>query len=247
MIGKRIFNQRAVSTGKLIAACLFVFALALTVRSQSTFGQQPKAAISNDRLKLTLGNRILLDNSQDGFLSIRQVLYSPDGKHFVVIACGFECNDNNGFLFNADGSDKRKFTARWDFILQNKVEWSADSNLLFYYRVNSSGATAPPTAPPTGWVQVVVVTGSKAPATKRRLKPEATYAVFGIKAGDSLNVRQSPGANAAVIGKLAHNVTGIRFIGESRKVGKDIWAKINHQGLTGWVNQNFLYETSKEQ
>lgn len=247
MNSKRVSNQSAVSTGKLIAACLFIFALAPTVRSQSTFGQQPKAVISNDRLKLKLGNRILLDNSRDGFLSIRQVLYSPDRKHFVVIACGFECNDNNGFLFNADGSDKRKFTARWDFILQNKVEWSADGNLLFYYRVNSSGAEAPKTAPVAGWVQVAVATGRKAPAIQRRLKSDANYAVFGIKAGDFLNVRQLPGAKAAVIGKLAHNVTGIRFIGESRKVGKDIWAKINHQELTGWVNQNFLYETSKEQ
>ncbi|MBS1788165.1 MAG: SH3 domain-containing protein [Acidobacteria bacterium] len=244
---KRVSNPSAVSTGKLFAACLFVFALTPIIWSQSTGGQQPKASISNDHLKLTLGNRVLLENSTDGFLSLRRVRYSRDGTHFAVIACGFECNDNVGFLFNADGSGKRKFTAQWDFILQDKVEWSADGNLLFYYRVNSSGAETPKTAPTAGWVEVTVATGGKAPATKRRLNPEANYAVFGVEDGDSLNVRQSPGAKANVIGNLAHDATGIRFAGKSHKIGNSIWAKINHQGLTGWVNQNFLYETSKEQ
>lgn len=206
-----------------------------------------KAQASEDALKLQLDNRVLLTNEKDGFMSISQVRYSPDGKRFVVLACGYECNDNIGFLFNADGSGKRKFTARWDNILQDKVEWSADGKKLFYYRVNSSGAEPPANAPASGWVEVDVATGRKAVARTRLLKPEASYAVFRILPNDSLNVREAPGAKANVTGKLTHDSKDIRYTGENQRVGKETWAKIKHKDLTGWVNQNFLYETPKDQ
>lgn len=215
------------------------------VFSVATNAQTAKA--SEDGTKLELGNLVLLTNEKDGFMSVSRVRYSPDGKRFVAIGCGFECNDNIGFLFNADGSGKRKFTVRWDFILQDKVEWAADGKKLFYYRINSSGADTPRNVPAQGWIEVDAVSGRKAPAVSRSLKSEATYAVFRIPSNDSLNVRQSPGAKANSTGRLPHNAKGIRFTGENQKVGKDVWAKIAHDGVTGWVNQNFLYETPTNQ
>ncbi|MGH9802680.1 MAG: hypothetical protein ACRD82_20125, partial [Blastocatellia bacterium] len=111
--------------------CALAFAICpATVASAQT---AQKISTSDDSTKLRLGNRTLLENTKDGFMSVSKVRYSPDGKRFVVVACGFECNDNIGFLFNADGNGKRKFTARWDNILQDKVEWSADGKKLFYY------------------------------------------------------------------------------------------------------------------
>ncbi len=204
------------------------------------------AKATEDGAKLKLDNRVLLTNEKDGFMAVNQVRYSPDGKRFLVIGCGYECNDNIGFLFNADGTGKRKFTARWDFILQDKVEWSADGKKLYYYRINSSGADSPRNAPPEGWVEVDLATGKKAAAVSRLLKPEIGYSVFRLLRDDWLNVRQSPGTRANVIGKLPHDAKGIRFSGEKQKIGKDIWVKITQNGLTGWVNQNFLYETSKD-
>jgi hypothetical protein len=202
----------------------------------------PSFTVSKDETKLLLGNRVLLDGGKDGFMSVKQVKPAPDGKHIAVIACGFECNDNVGFLFNAGGAGKRKFTARWDSILQDKLEWSADGNRLYYFRINSSGADPMPNAPAEGWVEVDVATGRKTMETSRRLKPKARYAVFRVSPEDPLNVREAPGLNAQITGKFEGKVQGIQFTGESRKIGRTVWVKIKHEGAVGWVNQNYLYE-----
>jgi hypothetical protein len=200
---------------------------------------------NEDSTKLLLGNRILLDNNKDGFMSVHQVRRSPDGKRFAVIACGYECTDNVGFLFTADGNNKRKFTARWDFILQDKLEWSADGKKLFYYRINSTGADPPKTAPAEGWVEIDAATVRKAAAISRTLKPDSSYAVFNVRPDDSLNVREAPSLKAKTTGQLPHDAKGIKVIGDKRKVGKETWAKIKYGSVTGWVNQSYLYEKGK--
>lgn len=229
------------SLRNLCAVC--ASAVLFTLAFSPPFAQEAqKAQVSEDGATLRLNNRVLLTNEKDGFMSVHRVWHSPDGKRFLVIACGFECNDNIGFVFNADGSGKRKFTSRWDFILQDKIEWSADGKTIFYYRVNSSGADWPRNAPAEGWIELDVASGRKAPANSRSLKPESRYAVFRVQANDSLNVRQTPGVKAKSIGKLAHDANDIRFTGEQRKVGKDIWVRISYNNMAGWVNQSFLYE-----
>lgn len=216
--------------------------IALVSVTLSLTANAQKAQASEDNSKLKLGNRVLLTNEKDGFMAVHKVRYSPDGKRFLVIACGYECNDNIGFLFNSDGSGKLKFTARWDFILQDKIEWSADGKKIFYYRTNSSGADSPRNAPAAGWIEVDVGNGRKAAAVSRELKPDASYLVFRIVANDWLNIRESPGVKAKTVGRLAHDAKDIRFIREQRKFGKEIWVKIVHDNLTGWVNQSYLYE-----
>ncbi|HEX2269837.1 MAG TPA: hypothetical protein VHH35_09890, partial [Pyrinomonadaceae bacterium] len=109
---------------KLFWAMLLFFAgIATPAFAQSP---PPRAVASDDQLKVMLGTRVLLDSERDGFMSVHRIVYAPGGKHFVVIGCGFECTDNIGFLFPADGTRKRKFTACWDVILQDKLEWSTD-------------------------------------------------------------------------------------------------------------------------
>lgn len=192
--------------------------------------------------QLRLGGRVLLDAQQDGFMSIKEIMPAPDRTHFAVVACGYECNDNVGFLFRADGSGKRKFTARWDVILQTAIEWSADGRQLYYYRFNSSGAEAPRRAPSEGWVAVNVRTGIKTIARTRRLKSGARYTVFKVHAGDGLNVRASAGVRAPVIGALPHNAKGVRVTGAAVLSGGSLWVPIQAPGLSGWVNQNYLCE-----
>lgn len=201
-----------------------------------------QAAISEDYTKIILGGRVLLEAEKDGFLSVHTVRYSPAQDYFLVIGCGYECNDNIGFLFAADGSGRRKFTGRWDFILQDAAEWSADGKYLYYYRINSSGAEVPADAPAPGWVQVEVASGAKTPATTRRLKPTATYRVFNVASDDVLNVRTAAGPRAPLAGTLPAAATGVRVTGDGVLVGGSLWVPIRHGGLTGWVNQNFLCE-----
>ena len=218
-----------------IALCILCFFVAATNAQTAS----PRAVASDDNLKVTLGNKVLLESERDGFMSVHRIVYSPRGKHFVVIGCGFECTDNIGFLFRANGTGKRKFTARWDVILQEKLEWSTDGTKIYYFRINSTGADPPKTAPPESWVVVDVATGRKGPATTRRLDQRASYSVFNT--GDGLVVRAAPGVNAKEVGRLASDAKGVRVTGPGKLSGRALWVPIKHNGLSGWVNQNFLF------
>lgn len=178
-------------------------------------------------------------------MSVHRIVYSPGGKHFVVIGCGFECTDNIGFLFRADGNRKRKFTARWDLILQDKLEWSTDGSKIYYYRINSTGADPPKSAPPEAWVVVDVTTGRKQPANTRRLDRRARYSVFNT--GDGLAVRARPGVRANEVGRLPSDAKGITITGPGRLSGRALWVPIKHGELSGWVNQNFLFKDESAQ
>lgn len=217
------------------------FALLLLL-TMSALAQPDRPAINEDRTRLLIRGKVFLDSQKDGYMHLSEIRYAPDGKRFLVLACGFECTDNVGFTFNADGTGKRKFTARWDWILQDKIEWSADSRYVFYYRTISTGADPPPKAPREGWMQVAVKTGTKASAILRRLKANARYAVFRVSENDPLNLRNSPGLKSRIIGKLSFDRKGIRFLGETRQVGREVWVKITVGERTGWVNQSYLYE-----
>jgi hypothetical protein len=180
---------------------LFCGLLCILFLSQTPIvNAQTRAAATDDQLKVFLGKKVLLENDRDGFMRVHRIVYAPNGKHFVVIGCGFECTDNIGFLFRADGTRKRKFTARWDVILDDKLEWSTDGTKIYYFRINSTGADPPKTAPPEGWVVVDVATGKKGPATTRQLDQRASYSVFNT--GDGLAVRAAPGVNAKEVGRL---------------------------------------------
>ena len=186
--------------------------------------------------------KMLLDGAADGFMAIYGERHSPTRAHFLVIGCGYECNDNVGFLFKADGTGKHKFTARWDFILQEKVEWSADGQKLLYYRVNSSGAEPPANAPAPGWIEIEVKTGRKSPATQRRLKTTAAYGVFRVRSDDVLKGRAAPGTKSPEVGSLPHNASGVKVTGAGKNAGREVWVPVKYQDLTGWVNQSYLYE-----
>lgn len=198
------------------------------------------ARSSDDGLKLLLGEKMLLESERDGFMSIHAVSYSPTGKYFVAIGCGFECTDNIGFLFRANGTRKREFTDRWDSIFQDKLEWSSDGKTLYYYRINSTGADPPKSAPKEGWVALDVNTLKKSPATSRRLDVGKSYVVFDA---ESLSVREAPGVKSKELGKIPLNSKGVVVSGPAKVVGASIWVPVVYKDLKGWVNQNYLFRS----
>ncbi len=203
---------------------------------------QPVALASEDGTKLLLGERVLLNGSRDGFISIRRVIYSPDRGRFVVVSCGYECNDNIGHVLKADGSGKSKITSRWDHILQEVVEWSGDSRTLYYYRISSSAADPPKNAPRNGWVEIDVASGRKRGAVSRRLKTEATYSVISSLARGGIEVKASLRRSAGTITRLPADAKGIRITGAGRSISHKIWVPVTFRDLSGWVDQNYLVE-----
>ncbi len=228
----------------LLLAILFCAGLSGT-SARITFAQTAKLSISESRERLTLDGKLLLDAEQDSFMSLLEVRRSPTGAHFLVIACGYECNDNIGFVFKSDGTGKRRITSRWDYILQSAAEWSEDGGKIYYYRINSTGADAPKNAPAEGWVEFNLKTGRKSPATTRRLKTGASYAVFNVRDDDVLNVRSKPNREAGIVGAIPHDASGIKVTGAGVKSGRESWVPISYRKITGWVNQNYLREESQ--
>ncbi len=228
--------RRLVLLPLAVAFCLSVAGLAAP--------QAARATINEAADQLTLGGKALLDARKDGFMSLKETRYSPTGDRFLVIACGYECTDNIGFVFNADGSGKRQLTARWDHILQSAIEWSEDGDKIYYYRINSTGADPPPNAPAEGWVAVDLKTGRKSPAASRALKIGASYAVFNVSGKDALNVRSKPNPKAEIVGAIPADGKGIKVTGAGVKVGRVRWVPIKYKEIAGWVNQNYLHEES---
>lgn len=223
------------------AALLLVIAF-ITI---NCVAQSNKPVFNEDQSQMLMNGKVILDSQKDGFLGLSKIRFSPDGKRFFVLACGFECTDNVAFIFNANGTGKRRFTTAWDWVFQEGIEWSADSKLILYYRINSTAAEPPKNAPKEGWVQVNVNTGAKTFATTRALKSTVTYGVFRVRFDDTLNIRSAPGTNTEVVGKIPSDGKGLQFVGESKQIAKETWVKIKFGAMTGWVNQSFLYEDAK--
>ena len=199
-------------------------------------------SVSESRAKLLLGGTVLLDAQADGFRSIHGITYSPTREHFLVIACGDGCTQTAGFLFKADGSGKRKITAPWEAIFQSKVEWSETGQSVFYYRVRSTGAEPPKNAPHRGWIQIDVKTGRKSPGVGRSLKLTATYGVLSLSGGSVLKVHAQPESKAKIVGTIPSYAKGIKVTGSGAKVGREVWIPVRFQDISGWVNQDYLFE-----
>ena len=66
----------------LVLLCPLIAGLTSSIFAQTT---APKAIISKDQSKVLVGRRVILAAERDGYMSVHKIVYSPAGKHFVVI------------------------------------------------------------------------------------------------------------------------------------------------------------------
>ncbi|HUV46529.1 MAG TPA: hypothetical protein VMW29_00190 [Candidatus Bathyarchaeia archaeon] len=123
-----------------------------------------QASISGDN-KVYLGDKLVLDVAEapGGCSSIGKILYAPTNAYFLVIVWCFE-GDNEIYLFKADGSDKKRITAKWDVVNYYEVEWQADGQSFTYHRINSccvEPERVGEEGPPEGMVKYDIATGQK--------------------------------------------------------------------------------------
>jgi uncharacterized membrane protein len=71
----------------------------------------------------------------------------------------------------------------------------------------------------------------------------ALYRVTGVDATDSLNVREAPDPNAAIVGTLEADAVDIEVVALSREGS---WAEINFEDRAAWVAYRFLAEQNQK-
>lgn len=117
-----------------------------------------------------------------------------------------------------------------------------------------STATATPTAVPptpippsaTPLPPTPTLAPTAAPPTATPVPPEAAapvYRVAFVAANDTLNVRRRADSEAAVVGQLPPDATGISIVGEGQAVrGGGLWLPVETTAGSGYVNSRFLTE-----
>lgn len=68
----------------------------------------------------------------------------------------------------------------------------------------------------------------------------AELVVVGVEAGDVLHVRALPDPGAASVAQLGPLADGVAATGQNRRVGDAVWAQVESDGTTGWVNTAFV-------
>jgi hypothetical protein len=68
----------------------------------------------------------------------------------------------------------------------------------------------------------------------------ATFAVQGVEAGDTLNLRQRADPRSRVLVRIPPEATGLEATGRTAQVGSARWREVEYRGTHGWVNARFL-------
>lgn len=189
--------------------------------------------------RVLLGERVLLEIEIDapGCFEPGEISYSPTGEHFLVVLDCFE-GDNDAFLFDKDGTNRRRITAIWDYINYRNYRWEPDGSALIYQRINSCCADPPPNAPPEGEVRYDIATGAK--VVLDLSFDDAPYMVVGVAADDVLNVRSGPGVDNGIVGTIPYSAINVAIVGEGVTVGDSTWVPIQYEFLSGWINLRYL-------
>lgn len=68
-------------------------------------------------------------------------------------------------------------------------------------------------------------------------RADVAYSVFGVRPGDTLNMRVQPNPRAPVVQTIAHDAEGIALTG---RTSQGDWTEITFRRKRGWVNARFL-------
>jgi hypothetical protein len=103
--------------------------------------------------------------------------------------------------------------------------------------------TTTTTTEPTTTSTTAAPTPAELPGERIEIFPYegAELAVVGVEADDVLNVRAAPGVAYQIVAELEPLADGFTATGHNRDLdGDSIWAEIDVDGTTGWVNTAFV-------
>jgi len=71
------------------------------------------------------------------------------------------------------------------------------------------------------------------------------YAVFGVRPGDVLNVREEPDPKSAQVQAFLWNARDVLGTGRSEQRKSELWVEVTAGAKSGWVNRAFLVEQGR--
>lgn len=173
-----------------------------------------------------------------------EISYSPTGEYFLVVVHQFE-GDNDGFVFEVDGSNMRKITAPGDYINYSNYEWTPDGRYIIYQSIYSCCIEPPPGIPNLRTVKYDVYNSQKeigdTPSNTTIASPEIIfYRVINVANNDVLNIREGAGVNYAIVGTIPPDGRDIQILGDGVQANNATWVPIIYKGISGWVNSYYL-------
>ncbi|HEX2978762.1 MAG TPA: hypothetical protein VHO48_00730 [Anaerolineaceae bacterium] len=120
------------------------------------------------------------------------------------------------------------------------------ATLLVIPQATNTPVQPTPTLPPTQ-TPTFISTPTKVPTSTytpvAAIVQTGRYAVVGVAENDVLQVHQTAGANAAVLGDFAYNAGDIQLTGKEATVDNARWVEaLLPDGGSGWVNARYLTE-----
>jgi uncharacterized membrane protein len=104
-------------------------------------------------------------------------------------------------------------------------------------------AASEPMATPSASAPLPGAGGAAAKPASAAAAPElalAHFRVHDVAAGDVLNIRSQPDANARSLGGIPAGAARVEGIGGAAASGSTRWQRVRHGGTIGWVNARFL-------
>jgi len=95
-------------------------------------------------------------------------------------------------------------------------------------------------APAPAATAAPVVAATPVPVTILDAQTPGIYAVRGLAAGSSLNVRAEPGPTERLLGTLSGTTSAVPSTGQRAMVGDTEWLQVGFRDGVGWVNSTFL-------
>jgi SH3-like domain-containing protein len=106
-------------------------------------------------------------------------------------------------------------------------------------------ATATPAPTATSMPTPLPTATRPAPATATPFPPPTgpslgRFAVVNVRSDDALNVRAGPGVGYAIAGTILYYGRDVDVLVGGQQVGDSWWVPVQHDGVSGWVNSDFL-------
>ena len=123
--------------------------------------------------------------------------------------------------------------AMWTDHLQTRTASQAPSGSFTGNESGSSGTNPEIANTPPNRIETTPAPVAKKPS-------DAYFEVTGVASWDVLNMRAKADYRSNKVGTIPYNGKCVRSLGQSAKVGKYLWIKVEYQSATGWVNSHFL-------